>query len=152
MISRNAFDIFLLSVGLMALTGQVSGTAHAAPADEPGKGATTLVDLGHDVTLEVVYIPAGEFRMGSTAAEKAWATGIEGGATPGTERESYEGKEPRLMRVKDGFWMGRTEVSVGQFRRFAEESGYVTDAEKPGGHTQVFDPEWTITAKAPPHP
>ena len=152
MIVRNVLETFLLAVGLMAFTGQVSGTAHAAPADDPKNGASTLVDLGHDVTLEVVYIPAGEFRMGSTAAEKAWATGIEGGATPGTERESYEGKAPRLMQVKDGFWMGRTEVSVGQFRRFAEESGYVTDAEKPGGHTQVFDPEWTITAKAPPHP
>ena len=33
------------------------------------------------------------------------------------------------MRVKDGFWMGRTEVSVGQFRRFAEETSYVSDAE-----------------------
>ena len=49
------------------------------------------------------------------------------------------------MRVKDGFWMGRTEVSVGQFRRFADETGYVSDAEKPGGHTQVFDPEWKDT-------
>ncbi|OYZ58784.1 MAG: hypothetical protein B7Y19_01720 [Sphingobacteriales bacterium 24-40-4] len=57
-----------------------------------------------------------------------------------------------MMRVKDDFWMGRTEISVGQFRRFVEESGYLTDAEKPGGETQVFDPEWKITAKAPPHP
>ena len=56
------------------------------------------------------------------------------------------------MRVRDGFWMGRTEVSVGQFQRFVAESGYVTDAEKPGGRTQVFDPEWKITAQAPPHP
>src|SRR5690606_40253183 len=31
-------------------------------------------------------------------------------------------------------------------------TGYVTDAEKPGGKTQVFDPNWKITAKAPPHP
>jgi sulfatase modifying factor 1 len=44
--------------------------------------------------------------------------------------------------VKNGFWMGRTEVSVGQFRRFVKESGFVTDAEKPGGETQVFDSEW----------
>ncbi|HQS04080.1 MAG TPA: SUMF1/EgtB/PvdO family nonheme iron enzyme [Daejeonella sp.] len=70
---------------------------------------------------------------------------LRGGQPP--ERE-----QPRLMRVKDDFWMGRTEISVGQFRRFVEESGYLTDAEKPGGETQVFDPEWKITAKAPPHP
>ena len=117
----------------------ISSTADAA---EPVQGETRQVELGGDVRLEMVYIPAGEFKMGSTAEEKAWATGIEGGATPGTERESYEGTVPRPMQVKNGFWMGRTEVSVGQFRRFVEVTGYVSDAEKPGGHTQVFNPEW----------
>lgn len=113
----------------------------AAQAGEPARGTAKQVDLGGGVSLEVVYIPPGEFLMGSTPEERAWATGIEGGATPGTSREKPEG-DPRPMRVKHGFWMGRTEVSVGQFRRFVEESGYVTDAEKPGGWTQCFDPEW----------
>ena len=54
------------------------------------------VDLGHDVTLEVVYIPAGQFQMGSTQAEKDWATGIEGGATPGTDRESFRRRKHRV--------------------------------------------------------
>ncbi|MDC0259425.1 formylglycine-generating enzyme family protein, partial [Verrucomicrobiales bacterium] len=87
------------------------------------------------------YIPPGKFMMGSTPEEKAWATGIEGGAKPGTVREKYEG-DPRPVRVEQGFWMGRTEVTLGQFRRFVEESGYVTDAEKPGGMTQCLDLEW----------
>jgi formylglycine-generating enzyme required for sulfatase activity len=116
--------------------------ARVARAAEPKQGTAKQVDLGGGVSLEVVYIPPGEFLMGSTPEEKAWATGIEGGAQPGTDRESYEGERPRPMRVKDGFWMGRTEVSVGQFRRFAEESKYVSDAEKPDGKTQCFDPEW----------
>lgn len=106
------------------------------------EGEGKHVDLGSNISLELLAIPPGEFLMGSTPEEKAWATGIEGGATPGTSREAPEG-EPRLTRVKEGFWMGRTEVSMGQFRRFVEESGYVTDAEKPGGTTQCFDPEWT---------
>jgi formylglycine-generating enzyme required for sulfatase activity len=79
--------------------------------------------------------------MGSTPEEKAWAVGPEGGWIPGTGREKPEG-DPRPARIKQGFWMGRTEVSVGQFRRFVEETGYVTDAEKPGGWTQCFDPQW----------
>jgi formylglycine-generating enzyme required for sulfatase activity len=108
----------------------------------PKQGDAKRIELGEKTTLEVLYIPPGEFMMGSTPEEKAWATGIEGGATPGTTRESFEGEKPRLMRVKQGFWMGRTEVTVGQFRRFTEESGYVTDAEKPDGETQVFDPKW----------
>lgn len=106
-------------------------------ADKP-----LVVHLGGNISIELMNIPPGEFMMGSTAAERAWATGIEGGATPGTERESYEGDQPRRMRVKDRFWMSRTEISVGQFRRFVEETGYVSDAEKPGGHAQCFDPEW----------
>ena len=113
-----------------------------ANSEQPAKGASRQVDLGGDVTLEVVYIPPGKFMMGSTPEERAWATGIEGGAQPGTARETYEG-EARPMQVKDGFWMGRTEVSVGQFKRFVEETGYVTDAEKPGGKTQCLDLEWT---------
>jgi formylglycine-generating enzyme required for sulfatase activity len=111
------------------------------PAKEPAQGDTQRLDLG-GVTLDVDYIPPGKFMMGSTPNEQAWATGIEGGAQPETTRESFEGEQPRLTRVKNGFWMGRTEVSVGQFRQFVEDSGFVTDAEKPAGETQVFDPGW----------
>jgi len=122
-------------VGIAGLTAEVFG-------QQPEQGQVRTVDLGNDVRLEVLYLPPGEFMMGSTPEERAWATGIEGGATPGTTRESFEG-EARLTRIRNGLWMARTEVSVGQFRRFVEESGYVTDAEKPGGKTQCFDPAWT---------
>lgn len=129
----------LLSLLLVTTGGGVA--TDVAHGQEPTKGATKQVDLGRDVTLELVYIPPGQFMMGSTPEERDWATGIEGGATPGTTREKPEG-DPRPTRIKQGFWMGRTEVSVGQFRRFAEEAGYVSDAEKPGGKTQCFDPQW----------
>jgi formylglycine-generating enzyme required for sulfatase activity len=127
------------------------------PGAEPVQGTTKRIDLGSDVTLETVYIPPGEFKMGSTAEEKKWAVGQDGGAlfsSGGGVREGYEG-EPRAMRVKDGFWMGRTEVTVGQFKRFVEETGYVSDAEKPGGKTMVFDLDWKpniSNSGKPPHP
>ena len=132
----------LLGIGVLAVGAVLGSGEPAVGADNPEIGKTMKVDLGGGTTIELVAIPPGEFMMGSTPEEKAWATGIEGGAQPGTERESYEGERPRLMRVKDAFWMGRTEVSVGQFRRFVEETGYASDAEKPDGHTQCFDPEW----------
>jgi len=118
-----------------------SVTGGVARAGEPKQGATKQAKLGGEVTIELVYIPPGEFMMGSTSAEKKWAIGQEGGAqfsSGGGVRESFEG-EPRPMRVKDGFWMGRTAVTVGQFRRFAEATGFITDAEKPNGNSQCFN-------------
>ena len=139
-IGRIAGRLALASIGALAL--MVAGVAKGR-SDEPKKGDTRRAELGGAVVLETLYIPPGEFMMGSTPQEKLWATGIEGGAQAGTERESYEGPAPRLTRVPHGFWMGRTEVTVGQFRRFTESTGYITDAEKPGGKTQCFNPKWT---------
>lgn len=135
-----------LGVGFAACFGSVI----AACAEKPEQGDVRTLDLGGEVALELVYIPPGKFLMGSTAEERAWATGPEGGATPGTTREKPEG-EARPTRVSSGFWMGRTEVTVGQFRRFVEETGYITDAERPGGMTQCFDPDWHGGA-GPPYP
>jgi formylglycine-generating enzyme len=59
--------------------------------------------------IALVLIPAGEFMMG-----------VEGG----------EGLEVRHRRiVKRAFYLGETEVTVGQFRRFALATDYTTDAE-----------------------
>ena len=128
---------------ILSFVAFLSPALQAAPikAERWKKGDTRNLNLGNSVSLELVYIPPGKFMMGSTAAEKEWATGIEGGAKPGTGRETPEGK-PRPMRISDGFWMGRTEVTRGQFQRFVEETGYVTDAEKPGGMTQCFNHKW----------
>ncbi len=134
-----SFLAHLLSPGILALAA-LMWVGEPAKGAEPAKGDTKQVDLGGGVTLELVYLPPGEFTMGSTPEEKAWAVGPEGGWTPGQAVKNP--KAIRGPRIKQGFWMGRTEVSVGQFRRFVEETGYVTDAEKPGGWTQCFDPQW----------
>lgn len=122
-----------------------------------GQGSVKKIDLGNGVSFEMVAVSPGKFMMGSTLKEKIWATGWEGGAEPGSGlpgtgvRESYEG-EAKLAHVKDAFWIGRTEVTVGEFRRFVEETGYLTDAEKAGGETQVFDANWKIKGTWPPYP
>jgi formylglycine-generating enzyme len=43
-----------------------------------------------------------------------------------------DGVKPQEMTFTDGFWLGRTEVTVGQFQQFVEQTGYLTDAEKAG--------------------
>ena len=118
-------------------------TAAAAPSAE---SVVTITNVDHTVVatgglkpgdtnlntvgMTLVYIPPGEFMMGSTQAERDWAGGPEGqGKGP---RFFKNEKEPRLTHIKAGFWMGRTEVTVGQFRQFVDETGYQTDAEKSG--------------------
>lgn len=71
----------------------------------------------------MVVIPAGEFVMGSSASE--------------AERHDDEGPRHRVS-IADPFALGRTEVTVAQFRQFAEEAGYRTDAERNVGAEGCF--------------
>ncbi len=85
-------------VGLFAIGFAAAYLASRPPAAPPG----------------MVWIPAGEFTMGSDAG-------------PPTERPAHR------VRV-DGFFIDETEVTNARFREFADATGYVTTAEK--------KPEW----------
>lgn len=60
----------------------------------------------------MVFIPGGEFYMGTD------------------ETEAYPVEKPAVKRKVKGFWMDETEVTVAQFTRFVEETGYLTVAER----------------------
>ena len=66
---------------------------------------------------EMVVIPAGTFMMGSPAGEVG--------------RGENEGPVHRVTLQQ--FALGKTEVTVGQFRRFVSVTSYKTDAEKNSG-------------------
>lgn len=71
-------------------------------------------------TPESVVILAGSFMMGSSANEEG----------------AQENEMPRhRVTFRTGFAMGRTEVTVKQFRMFIKNSGYRSDAEKQGYST-----------------
>ena len=63
----------------------------------------------------MVVIPAGKFTMGSPASEAG--------------RGVDEGPQ-RQVSIAQPFALGRSEVTVAEFRRFADESGYRTEAER----------------------
>ncbi|MCX6910402.1 MAG: SUMF1/EgtB/PvdO family nonheme iron enzyme, partial [Verrucomicrobia bacterium] len=92
--------------------------------------AAALKQLGNVFTnavgAEMVYIPPGEFLLGSTKEEQAWVVANGGNA----DDVKHEGEALRKATIKQGFWMGRTEVTVGQWKDFTAATGYVTDAEK----------------------
>jgi formylglycine-generating enzyme required for sulfatase activity len=60
------------------------------------------IDLGNGVKMKLALIPAGEFLMGS----------------PATEEDHESDEFQHLVRLTKPFYMGATEVTNGQYRRF----------------------------------
>ena len=107
------------------------------PADSmSAAGAIQGRQLGefyvNSVGALMLRVPPGEFMMGSTADERAWAVGQEGKLGGSVDLLKDEGDMPRRTRIPNAFWMGRTEVTVGQWRQFVSETGYQTEADKRG--------------------
>lgn len=85
--------------------------------------------------IEMVSLPAGVFMLGSAQDEQAWAVQNQCLASWVKTEGSYQ----RQVRIKEVFWMGRTEVTVGQWKQFITATGYVTDGEKAGASTAIGD-------------
>ena len=67
----------------------------------------------------MVWIPGGEFSMGSNRAGESMC------GLPGVTRDAL----PVHRVYVDGFWMDATEVTNEQFEKFVAATGYVTVAE-----------------------
>ena len=81
--------------------------------------------------MKFVLIPAGEFEMGSPAAEIAALTVQT--TRPGEQNALLRSEGPRhRVRITRPFYLGAHEVTVGQFRQFAAEAGHRTDPERDG--------------------
>ena len=78
--------------------------------------------------MEMVLIRAGSFMMGSPEGEEG--------------RDSGEGPMHRVEITKP-FYMAEVEVTVGLFRRFVDETSYVTDAEQEGSARILDGKKWT---------
>ena len=78
-------------------------------------GSQTQVWRNPEDGMEFVWVPPGSFM-----AEMA------------QDQSSSEKSSLKTVNLPYGFWMGRTEVTVKQFRRFVQLTGYMTDAEKAG--------------------
>jgi len=80
--------------------------------------------------IELVAIPPGDVELGSEPEEREWAVGSEG---KGVERlVANEGVHRLKTTVAKSYWLGRTKVTVGQWKAFVKATGYITDAEALG--------------------
>jgi|KBSSwiStaDraftv2_1062776.scaffolds.fasta_scaffold67159_1 formylglycine-generating enzyme required for sulfatase activity len=89
----------------------------------PGQVITDKFLDRHGTAPPVVVIPTGTFLMGSPPSES--------GHRPAEEPQ-------REVKIDAGFALARDEISVGEFRAFIDDAGYVTDAEKTGD-SNIYD-------------
>jgi len=85
-------------LGIAVVLGLVGALTVMAQEVKPGKGE--VVDLGKDVKLEMVLVPAGKFKMGSPASEK--------------DRNSNETQHE--VTLTKPFYMGKYEVTQEQWQ------------------------------------
>jgi len=94
--------------------------------------------------MKFVLIPSGEFMMGSDETIDVLAKDF-----PLLERQRFvelvDEAPVHRVRITRTFYLGQHEVTVGQFRRFVEESGYRPEAEADGtggyGYNRDYDPD-----------
>ncbi len=129
----------LIMLGLLLAAGSCGKTLESTSAvrvppgfkakdgtmPEPYSKTGWAKEIVHDMTgIEMVFIPAGEFMMGSPAGEK--------------DRWDEEGPVHRV-RITKPFYLGKYEVMRGQFAVFVNDTNYRTDAEKEGWAYYAWD-------------
>jgi formylglycine-generating enzyme len=91
--------------------------------------------IENSIGMKLVRVPAGEFFMGSDESPESLAASFPQYERKRLEELSDESPVHRVRITRD-FFLGRHEVTIGQFRRFVEASGYVPEsiADGTGGY------------------
>jgi formylglycine-generating enzyme len=92
---------------------------------DPSKDFT--LDLGNGQKIEMIYLRGGTFRMGTEAGQINTLAARYGGAG-----RTYQTETPAHNVTLSGFWIGKTEVTNGQYRAFDRKhnSGAFRDRTK----------------------
>jgi formylglycine-generating enzyme len=86
-----------------------------APTANPTVAPPGLIETS--TGMQMVLIPAGRFLMGSDV----------------NDNDAEEDEKPqRRVSIPTPFYLGKYEVTVGQFRQFVQDEGYKTEGERDG--------------------
>ena len=80
--------------------------------------------------MEFVFVKGGCYRMGQSDADREWLISKAGNDH---YEKYYSDEKPAHEVCVDDYYIGKYEVTVGEFRKFINDTGYRTDAEKGGG-------------------
>lgn len=108
------------------------------------RAGETAPEFTNSIGMPMVRIPHGEFLMGSDEPIATLQKDF-----PLMERQRLEELRDEApvhkVRITRDFYIGATEVTVGQFRAFLEQSGYVPESIADGtggyGYRADYDPE-----------
>ena len=97
--------------------------------------------ITNSIGLILCLIPPGEFTMGTSEAESNALSDL---GVPQYEIAHSRNERPaRRVQLTKPFWIGQTEVTVSQFRRFVEAEHYVTETEQTAGYGFVQN-QWVL--------
>jgi iron(II)-dependent oxidoreductase len=89
----------------------------AEPPPNPQAGD---VWVDPQTTMQMVYVAAGEFTLGTSNAElDAWIRSF-----PGYDVSVFAGEQPQCRVRLGAYWIGRTEVTNAQYQAFVKATGH----------------------------
>ena len=88
-----------------------------------GEATFLARDVVDSLGMNLLLIPRGKFVMGA----------------PKNEENRLDEESPHEVEITRPFYMGKHEVTVGQFKAFVKDAKYATDAEKDGKGGRAFD-------------
>ena len=117
--ARFVLILVMMIVGLALVTPGISADPPSPPSNETSTPAANEAkpEIVNSIGMKLVLIRAGNFRMGS----------------PDSDKDAQAAEKPQhRVRIKNAFYLGKYEVTRGEFRKFVTATKYRTDAEKDG--------------------
>src|SRR5262245_3787975 len=115
----------LLVLPVLALGALVGGPCPGLNKGRPSAEREVVNSIG----MRLVRIPAGEFLMGCEEPAEQLLRAFPAYKRPFDITEEYPRHRVRITRP---FFLGKFEVTVGQYRRFVQATGYRTEPETDG--------------------
>ncbi len=132
----------MLAACLLALCAAIPAAGAGESAEPTGPADPPMFE--NSIGMRFVRIPAGEFMMGSDETPESLA-GAFPQYDPARFRQLADEAPRHRVRITRPFYLGRHEVTVGQFRRFLAESGHVPESVADGtggyGWNPAYDPD-----------